>query len=438
MFNRLSLQLRLSLILSALLGLVLIGSAVTIVVLSQEQLIDEHQAAVSLARQFADSLNRTLQDRPDAEDELQSLVETFPSLEPGRLGFLPEGRPLNVPDLFRSLAGTPDWFTRLVMPEAPIQRFPVLVAQRKIGDVVFVPDLSLDVLEKWVAFLMSLLIGVALICAVSLVTYFTVRRTLRPVRQLENSIVGLRSGHYGMRVVFDGPPELNRSFAELNELSDRLHQLSVENRDLLRQLVSVQDEERRDLSRELHDELGPQLFAIRANAASLAGTNGNELEAGLQRLAEAVEGLQKSNRRILDRLRPMHLQELGLLKSVEGLVRDAREQKPAAHFAMNFDGVLEQADPVVQRTIYRFMQEAITNVLRHAEASEISVSGTRLDAHARIEVVDNGVGLAADYMPGRGITGMRERVRALGGTFSLVRQNGRTRVFASLPLEQPR
>jgi two-component system sensor histidine kinase UhpB len=133
----------------------------------------------------------------------------------------------------------------------------------------------------------------------------------------------------------------------------------------------------------------------------------------------------------------MHLQELGLSKSVEGLVRDAKGQTPAIEFHVSVDPGLEQADDVVQRTIYRFTQEGLTNALQHAQAMEIQIRCARRDRHVFIEVTDNGVGLPLDYRPGRGITGMRERVRALGGVFSLSREHGVTRVAAELPFEPP-
>jgi two-component system sensor histidine kinase UhpB len=105
------------------------------------------------------------------------------------------------------------------------------------------------------------------------------------------------------------------------------------------------------------------------------------------------------------------------------------------NFSVDFDPSLQSADLIVQRTIYRLVQEALTNVLRHAQAAEVSVAGKQRNGRVRIEIIDDGIGLPTDYKPGRGVTGMRERVRALGGTFELSRDGGATRAVAELPLD---
>ena len=126
-------------------------------------------------------------------------------------------------------------------------------------------------------------------------------------------------GNYQQLIIPSGPPEIRRSSEEANELARTLGRLSHDNRSLLRKIVSLQDDERRDMARELHDELGPLLFGIRANAVALlddAPQDKAELESSVQALVASVEALQQANRRILDRLRPLYIQELGLEKSI--------------------------------------------------------------------------------------------------------------------------
>jgi two-component system sensor histidine kinase UhpB len=97
------------------------------------------------------------------------------------------------------------------------------------------------------------------------------------------------------------------------------------------------------------------------------------------------------------------------------------------------DPALVAVDGVVSQTVYRVLQEGITNVLRHARATELRLTATVLAGQVLVEISDNGVGMAADAVIGRGLTGMRERVRALGGTFELSRSDGRTYVRCRLP-----
>jgi two-component system sensor histidine kinase UhpB len=140
-----------------------------------------------------------------------------------------------------------------------------------------------------------------------------------------------------------------------------------------------------------------------------------------------------TNRRILDRLRPMHIEEFGLQSSIQKLLRGVRSQVPAIDVTFEIDPALDAIDAVVSQTVYRVMQEGITNVLRHAQATEMRLKASVPDGKVVVEISDNGIGMPANIVMGRGLTGMRERVRALGGTFEIFRSDGRTCVRCSLP-----
>ena len=108
----------------------------------------------------------------------------------------------------------------------------------------------------------------------ALSAYFTTGFAIRPLEGLQAGLTRLRGGDYDTMIEPAGPPEIRRSCVEANQLAQTLKRLSQDNRDLLRRLVSVQDGERRELARELHDEQGPLLFAIRANATALSESEG--------------------------------------------------------------------------------------------------------------------------------------------------------------------
>jgi two-component system, NarL family, sensor histidine kinase UhpB len=222
-----------------------------------------------------------------------------------------------------------------------------------------------------------------------------------------------------------------------NELALTLKRLSLDNRDLLRRLVSVQDDERRDLARELHDELGPLLFAIRANATVLAEASpGQPPEpAPAREILQAAEALQQANRRILEGLSPLYAQELGLEQSIHSLLRNAQSQSPAIKLTASIDSRLNGVDGLLSQTTYRVIQEAVTNVLRHARARAMDVRAAIAEKDIVIELSDDGIGFNPEDGFGRGLTGMNERVRALNGSFELVRDQGRTLVRCHLPLD---
>ena len=143
--------------------------------------------------------------------------------------------------------------------------------------------------------------------------------------------------------------------------------------------------------------------------------------------------MQQANRRILDRLRPLYIQELGLERSIQTLLQNAKAQAPDLKVTSQIDTALNEVDGLLSQTIYRVIQEAVTNVLRHARANAMHVAADINDREVIVEVSDDGIGFPADRMFGRGLTGMLERARALSGTLELLREEGRTCVRCRLP-----
>jgi two-component system sensor histidine kinase UhpB len=334
----------------------------------------------------------------------------------------------------------PGWFVRLLaLPEVGAS-FPVMIDGNHVADIVFSPDLRPDIFEKWIAFLAIAVSGSSLILLTGVIAYFTAGAALRPLRQLGEGLTRMREGNYDELIPASGPPEIRKSCEEANELARTLCQLSHDNRTLLRKVVSLQDDERRDLARELHDELGPLLFGIRANAVALLETTpaGKELGSSVEGVLQSVEALQHANRRILDRLRPLYIQELGLAKSVATLLRNARSQAPDMKLTSSIDHRLANVDGLLSQTVYRVIQEGVTNVLRHAKAGSMNVDAAIADDQLVIEISDDGVGFPPDRVFGRGLTGMHERVRALSGSFQFLREAGRTYIRCRLPLGETR
>jgi signal transduction histidine kinase len=182
------------------------------------------------------------------------------------------------------------------------------------------------------------------------------------------------------------------------------------------------------------------LFAIRANVTAMIDDDdegGGSAGLSEQRVLQAVEALQLTNRRILDRLRPLLIEELGLDASIQKLLRDVHAQVPDMIVTFAIDPQIVTADSVVAQTVYRVLQESITNVLKHAGASKLNVKTEVSHDTILVEVADNGMSAPQQPTFGRGMTGMRERLRALEGTFAYVRTNGWTTIRCSLPLAAP-
>ena len=440
MWKTWSLRTRLCIFLCTMFLTALIAGLVLLRVFAADQLAEENEPAGRSSVSIAGALNKALSTSSNPEATLDAFVAelnaTGGDIKFRKAGMSPQPGP-EKPAAGSGSGRVPGWFVRLLALPELARHTPVLIRGERVGELVFEPDMVADVYEKWIGFLAIVASGAALTFVTLAITYLTVDAALKPLRDLGGGLARLRDGHFAGRIPCSGPPEIAESCEAANELAATLTQLDRENRSLLRKMVSIQDEERRDIARELHDELGPLLFAIRANVIAMVdnGAAGqDDPDSPAQKALQSVEALQLTNRRILDRLRPMHIEEFGLQSSIQKLLRGVRSQVPAIDVTFEIDPALDAVDAVVSQTVYRVMQEGITNVLRHAQATEMRLKATAADGKVVVEISDDGVGMPADVVMGRGLTGMRERVRALGGTFELSRGDGQTRVRCSLPL----
>ena len=436
MWERLSLRTRLLLPLGLMFVAALLAGGVSLQIFARAQLMEETEPAARSARAVTAALNDALRTSTNPQATLDAFVQPLgesATIRFRRLGTDLDGHP---PEVQTPLGTVPDWFVRrLAIPEFKAA-FPVMIEGRRVGDIVFAPDMSADIYEKWIGFLAIACSGITLMLLTGAIAHFTARSALRPLQSLGDGLTRMRTGDYEQPIAPAGPPEIRKSAQEANELARTLKRLSQDNRSLLRRIVSLQDDERQDMARELHDELGPLLFGIRANTVALL----DSIPSGQARLRRAAEGivqsvetLQQANRRILDRLRPLYIQELGLERSIQTLLQNAKKQAGDLKVTSQIDTTLNEVDGLLSQTVYRVIQEAVTNVLRHAKANTMHVAADINDREVTVEVSDDGIGFPADRMFGRGLTGMLERVRALSGTLELLREEGRTCVRCRLP-----
>jgi two-component system sensor histidine kinase UhpB len=217
-------------------------------------------------------------------------------------------------------------------------------------------------------------------------------------------------------------------------------------------VVSLQDAERKEVARDLHDEFGPYLFALRAHAAALtqlANSRDPDFDAWRRHvgaMSDQVNALQQSNRRVLERLRPVGLAELGLADALAVLMRLWHETHPDVAIETSISPSLGARGETAELTIYRIIQEAVTNVFRHARATRVDIRvepaaplpiGTGEAGAIMVSVRDNGAGLPADHKQGFGMLGMRERVLALGGTMTVASTSQGVTVEALVPRGVP-
>jgi two-component system sensor histidine kinase UhpB len=215
----------------------------------------------------------------------------------------------------------------------------------------------------------------------------------------------------------------------------------VQNRRLTQLIQTRLEEERRGIARELHDELGQSVTAIRTIGAAIANRSRGDapdVHASAMTIVEVAGRIYDTVHGIIRQLRPTALDNLGLREALEELMGTFRERYPETSVRMQLEDDLDALGERINITVYRFVQEGLTNVVRHAAATRAEVTIARADRSLEVLVRDNGKGLGErnqSDLARFGLMGMRERVEALGGQFEIDSTPGEgLRVRARIPL----
>jgi two-component system, NarL family, sensor histidine kinase UhpB len=212
----------------------------------------------------------------------------------------------------------------------------------------------------------------------------------------------------------------------------QLRRVLAENRRLVGRIIEVQEQEQRRLARELHDELGQTLNAIRLDALALPDSP------AAQRIAAQAGQVYETAGDLVRRLRPPALDELGLVAALEACVHRWRTSHPELSVQLSAGGDLDGLGEATNLALYRIVQEALTNCVRHARARHMYIDLTRGEHPGAVllEMRDDGVGFdTMSRARGNGLAGMRERVGLLGGRFELLSAAGEgVTIRAEIPL----
>lgn len=234
--------------------------------------------------------------------------------------------------------------------------------------------------------------------------------------------------------------EANRQLCLRRTVEARLAEALTQNQHLAQQYVDMQEHERKALARDLHDELGQYLNAIKLDAVSIGeaasgmsgvGNAAHAMIANIDRMYGVVTGL-------IRQLRPVGLDDLGLTAALEHCVNEWRTRLTQATIDLSITGDFGDVDETRGLVIYRLTQEALTNIARHSEATRVDIRISRAESGpTQIRIADNGRGADMSVpRSGLGLIGMRERVSALGGSIDLASVPGAGfTVIASVPMQ---
>jgi two-component system sensor histidine kinase UhpB len=453
MWQKLSLRSRLSVLLALVLTLGLAVNIARLVLAAAPRVQAEDQSVIRLAREFIETLVAGLNETPDADAKLDRIVRDLNRLRHisiTRQNDAAEPAPLtnNRSGDDNEIRPLPAWFVALVHPDKTAVNVPITI-NGKPGSLLITSHPDDEMAEIWDGIVTQLQVGSAVAIVLFLFTIMVVSRALAPIETLSEAMTKIESGSYGIRVKPDGPPELAAICNKLNHLAATLGDAVDDKRRLAERVVSLQDVERKEIARELHDEVGPYLFALRAHASALtriadaSEPNMASLRTHGGAILEQVNALQQFNRRVLEKLRPVGLAELGLREALAALLRLWGESHPGVAIKTAISQTLGETGETADLTIYRTVQEALTNVFRHAGATsvDVTIEPTELPSGAMgagrggalVRVRDNGRGLHPDHRLGLGLTGMRERILALGGALIIASDGGGVTVEALVP-----
>ncbi len=357
-------------------------------------------------------------------------------------------------ELGRTRAPAPAWFAALISPTIERRELPVDDKGQRLGSVLIAGEPADEIAEVWENLVALAAVAMLVNLVLIGILYLLFGRVLGPLTALGAGLRDLERRSFGVRLPRPKAPELAAIAERFNALAGALEEARAENAALYRRLITTQDDERRNTARELHDEVGPSLFGLKANAGSLATAAAALPEAPARAAIEErardilaiVERLQAVNRSLLTRLRPMALGHVPLADLVADMIRDRARQHAEIAFPFSPGRLAQSYGDAIDLTIYRCVQEGLTNAIRHAKATSIRVTlgeATAGDAAAprgamsqlELNVADDGRGIDPQAPAGFGLRGMQERVHALGGACTVgAGTDGGTRIRVVIPL----
>jgi two-component system sensor histidine kinase UhpB len=318
----------------------------------------------------------------------------------------------------------PAWFAAAIRPDLQ----PAMIGvPGGSGDVLVLrPEPANDTAALWSAnvsaggvFGIAAAVGLALI-------YWVIGRALAPIVDLSRGLAAIGASGYRERVREEGPRELHSLQRGFNAMAERLAEIDARNRALEAQLLTIQDEERAEIARDLHDEIGPHLFAVALDAGMIERClDQGETQPILDQvhsIKSAVNYMQRQVRDLIARLRPTLAAELGLEAAINDLVTFWQARQPEVEFLLDLDGADTRVPELLRDVIYRVVQESIANALRHAETTQLSIKIARTDNEITVSVTNRGTPKpTTTALPGLGLASMRERVHAAGGQLTIDR-----------------
>ncbi len=332
----------------------------------------------------------------------------------------------------------PKWFEAMmdnVTDEMPITKRKVYSKGHIVGELVVTPDPSSEIAETWEEIKGQLLFIGLFFIVVNILIYYFVGRALHPIDSILKALTDLESGNLMTRLPRFNLPELSRISDKFNVMANTLEESIADNQNLTQQLIQVQEDERKNLARELHDEIGQHLTAIHIDASAILKAKTIEVS---KQSASAIDQVARQMmdivHNILQRLRPSGLDQFGLEIALQELINAWQQRHKGILVKYDVRGVFNDLDESILITIYRLIQECLTNISRHAQAKNIQIYLIKYPETIELSIEDDGNGFDQTVKPdGFGLAGMRERVEALVGKLDIKTSPEGTKISIEMP-----
>jgi signal transduction histidine kinase len=337
----------------------------------------------------------------------------------------------------------PSWFINaydaLFPGGASVER-PLFARDPGAGTIVNTPDRGAAIRQAWRQVSLVTVVAAGMGAAIAVLAALMIGRTLRPTRAIVDGLRHFERGDLAWRLPVFRTAEFSLIAGAANRLASELARTNDQRNALTTRLLQVQEEERRALARDLHDEFGQCLTATAALASSIeagAPAERPDIVEEAQAIGRAQARMMKTLRGALVRLRTQDIEEIGLEASLRQLVNEHNLQTASRSvFRLRVDGEIAALPRPIAIDVYRIAQECLNNAARHGSPTQVALSVAHDAQAVAITIEDNGGGDVAGLRRsgGHGITGLRERLAALGGTLAIHNATGGIRVAAVIPL----
>lgn len=441
MLANLSLRTKLSIYVGAAISVAVALCIALFIFQAATRINSESESARRLANDFiVSALPSTNQlDKPEAE--LERLIKEANHLRHARIY---SSRTSVQDDTGNSLESPPNWFTRFLTPNSESREIEVVTKSGFEDKITIKANPADEITEIWQEIKWISIASLGVIFATVLIISIVVSNTLSPLAGYVQALSLLDAGKRTLTVAGDKTPEFKIIADRINGLSQTLSKLDEENHLLIQKMITLQDNERKEIARDLHDEFGPALFMSRICVGELKkkitiSLGEDKYLNDWSAVDQNIDKLQQVNRKILGRLRPAALEEMGLSGAIEAMIKSWRKTDPSVEMVYYFPEEKLTMTEIQSLTAYRIIQESLTNIYRHSRATKVNVrlflEKLTPSSQLVISVADNGIGIGENSQDGIGLRGMKERMLIVGGELKISRLSpSGTEIKALMPL----